>query len=124
MLVEFFAPWCASCKGLYPKVSKLCGEHPKIVVVKVNFEENKELAKKMGVKVCGSCAIGLSVQELSSTLHDLLCAQGRRQERRTVASALCWCKPPSLGGTLRPRHGVVDCRSFPSFMRITAPWGA
>jgi hypothetical protein len=42
---------CASCKSLYPKLSKICAENPQIVVVKVNFEENKELAKKFGVKV-------------------------------------------------------------------------
>ena len=51
VLVEFFAPWCASCKALYPKMSKLCAEHPNILVVKVNFEENRELARKLGVKV-------------------------------------------------------------------------
>ena len=43
--------WCASCKALYPKLSKLCAANPQIVVVKVNFEEHKELAKKLGVKV-------------------------------------------------------------------------
>jgi thiol-disulfide isomerase/thioredoxin len=43
--------WCASCKGLYPKLSNLCAENPQILVVKINFEENRELAKKLGVKV-------------------------------------------------------------------------
>jgi thiol-disulfide isomerase/thioredoxin len=43
---------CASCKGLYPKLSKMCEENPQIVIAKINFEENKELAKKLGVKVC------------------------------------------------------------------------
>eukprot|EP00892_Ulva_mutabilis_P007457 jgi/Ulvmu1/5083/UM021_0100.1 len=51
VLVEFFAPWCASCKALYPKLSKLCEANPQIIVVKLNFEESKELAKKFGVKV-------------------------------------------------------------------------
>lgn len=36
---------------MYPKLSKLCAANPQIVVVKVNFEEHKELAKKLGVKV-------------------------------------------------------------------------
>lgn len=51
VLVEFFAPWCASCKALYPKLSNLCGANPQIVVVKINFDDNKELAKTFGVKV-------------------------------------------------------------------------
>jgi thiol-disulfide isomerase/thioredoxin len=52
VILDFFAPWCASCKGLYPKLSKMCEENPQIVIAKVNFEENKDLAKKLGVKVC------------------------------------------------------------------------
>lgn len=51
VILDFFAPWCASCKGLYPKLSKMCEENPQIVVAKINFEENKDLAKKLGVKV-------------------------------------------------------------------------
>lgn len=52
VMIEFFAPWCASCKALYPKLSKLCHENPNIVIGKVNFEDNREIAKKLGVKVC------------------------------------------------------------------------
>jgi hypothetical protein len=51
VLIEFFAPWCASCKALYPKLSKLCADNPQIVIGKVNFEENREIARKLGVKV-------------------------------------------------------------------------
>ena len=52
VLIEFFAPWCASCKAMYLKLSKFCEENPNIVIGKVNFEENREIAKKLGVKVC------------------------------------------------------------------------
>jgi thiol-disulfide isomerase/thioredoxin len=51
VLVEFFAPWCNSCKALYPKVSQLCEQNPQIIVAKINFEQNRELAKKLGIKV-------------------------------------------------------------------------
>jgi thiol-disulfide isomerase/thioredoxin len=57
VILDFFAPWCASCKGLYPKLSKMCEENPQIVVAKVNFEENKDLAKKLGVKVRFSACV-------------------------------------------------------------------
>ena len=61
VLIEFFAPWCASCKALYPKLSKFCEENPNIVIGKVNFEENREIAKKLGVKVrtCSSLVCAL-----------------------------------------------------------------
>jgi thiol-disulfide isomerase/thioredoxin len=51
VLLDFYAPWCNACKSLYPKLNKLCVANPSIVIVKVNWMENKALAKTMGVKV-------------------------------------------------------------------------
>lgn len=54
VLLDFYAPWCNACKSLYPKLNKLCVANPGIVIVKVNWQENKALAKTMGVKVRSS----------------------------------------------------------------------
>ena len=51
VLVDFWAEWCAPCKALAPildEVSdKLAG---KIVVTKVNLDENQDLAMKYSIR--------------------------------------------------------------------------
>lgn len=66
VLIEFFAPWCASCKALYPKLSKFCEQNPNIVIGKVNFEENREIAKKLGVKVRTHSSLACASVHVSS----------------------------------------------------------
>ena len=51
VLVDFYAPWCNACKALYPKLSQLCAQNPQVVVVKLNWEENKSMAKTLKVNV-------------------------------------------------------------------------
>nr|BAD42332.1 thioredoxin-like protein [Nannochloris bacillaris] len=51
VVVDFFAPWCRACKALFPKFKKLCIENPNVRFVGINFEENKGLARSLGVKV-------------------------------------------------------------------------
>ncbi|KAI9118779.1 hypothetical protein K1719_010224 [Acacia pycnantha] len=51
VIVEFYGTWCASCRALYPKLCRTAEEHPEIVFLKVNFDENKPMCKSMNVKV-------------------------------------------------------------------------
>ncbi|EFJ04929.1 hypothetical protein SELMODRAFT_16645, partial [Selaginella moellendorffii] len=51
VIVEFFATWCGSCRALYPKLCKLAEEHRDIEFIKVNFEENKPMCKRLDIKV-------------------------------------------------------------------------
>jgi len=51
VVVDFFAPWCRACRALFPKLKKLCSDNPNVRFVGVNFEENKSLARCLGVKV-------------------------------------------------------------------------
>ena len=46
VLVDFYANWCGPCKMLGPVLEKVSDE---IKVVKVNVDENQELARKYGV---------------------------------------------------------------------------
>ncbi|XP_071742383.1 thioredoxin-like 2, chloroplastic isoform X2 [Rutidosis leptorrhynchoides] len=51
VIVEFYGTWCASCRALFPKLCKTAQEHPEIVFLKVNFDENKPMCKSLNVKV-------------------------------------------------------------------------
>jgi thiol-disulfide isomerase/thioredoxin len=50
VIVEFFAPWCAACKGLFPKMCNVLRDNPDILLLGVNFDENKAMAKALEVK--------------------------------------------------------------------------
>jgi thioredoxin 1 len=48
-LVDFFADWCGPCKMLGPILEKLDEEYPDVTFVKVNVDDNMELAEKYGI---------------------------------------------------------------------------
>jgi len=51
VIVEFWAPWCSPCKMVGPMLEKIANEiGDKIVVTKVNTDENPEWANKYGVQ--------------------------------------------------------------------------
>ncbi|CAM8949888.1 unnamed protein product [Rhodiola kirilowii] len=51
VVVDFYGTWCASCRALFPKLCKIAEEHPEILFLKVNFDENKSLCKSLNIKV-------------------------------------------------------------------------
>ncbi len=51
VIVDFWAPWCNPCKMVAPVLDKLAKENAgKMVVAKVNTDENPEWATKYGVQ--------------------------------------------------------------------------
>jgi thioredoxin 1 len=51
VIVDFWAPWCNPCKMIAPTLEKLAKEQDgKLIVAKVNTDENPEWMNKFGVQ--------------------------------------------------------------------------
>ena len=50
VLVDFFATWCGPCKMLTPVLEKFASKHPEVKVLKVDVDENNDLAANYGVQ--------------------------------------------------------------------------
>jgi thioredoxin 1 len=51
VLLEFYAEWCPPCRMVGPKVDELAGElQGKARVVRLNVDENSDLAREYGVQ--------------------------------------------------------------------------
>lgn len=51
VLVDFWAPWCMPCRMLGPTLDELASDYEgKVKVVKVNTDENQQLATQYGIR--------------------------------------------------------------------------
>lgn len=49
VLVDFFATWCGPCKMLGPVLEELDNDRAGVKIVKVDIDENRNLAREYGV---------------------------------------------------------------------------
>jgi thioredoxin 1 len=49
-IVDFWAPWCAPCRGFAPTFAAAAQRHPDVLFAKVNTENEQALAAHFGIR--------------------------------------------------------------------------
>jgi thioredoxin 1 len=49
VIVDFWAEWCGPCRAVAPVLDKIAEERTEVRVVKVNIDEEPELAQRYGI---------------------------------------------------------------------------
>lgn len=50
VIIDFWAPWCAPCRGFAPTFEAASETQPEIVFAKVNTEEQQEIAAAFNIR--------------------------------------------------------------------------
>ena len=51
VLVDFWAPWCTYCRRINPALDRIADSREDILIVKVNIDEEPELARQEQIEV-------------------------------------------------------------------------
>ena len=49
VIVDFWAEWCGPCHAVAPVLDRIAAERPELSLVKVNIDEEQELARRYGI---------------------------------------------------------------------------
>jgi thioredoxin 1 len=85
VLVDFWAPWCTPCRMVSPLIEELAVEYKdKVVVGKVNVDENNETASQFGVMSIPTVIMCKNGNPVAS----LVGAQGKSNYKKMIDDAL------------------------------------
>ena len=66
VLVDFWAPWCTYCRRINPVLDKIADSREDVLVVKVNIDEEPELAQQEQIEVIPTLVVYKDGFELDS----------------------------------------------------------
>ena len=49
-LVDFWAEWCAPCRAMHPVFTRLSRKFKKIKFARLNIDQNRDIAEKLGIQ--------------------------------------------------------------------------
>lgn len=70
VLVDFFATWCGPCKMLGPILETISSKRDDFDIIKIDIDENNELAYKYGIQVVPTMII-FKNGEIKETIEGL-----------------------------------------------------
>ena len=71
ILIEFYADWCEPCKTLQPTLEEVAKENLDLKVVKINVDENPDLATVFGVNYVPLLVVMENAEEVNHAMGAL-----------------------------------------------------
>ena len=68
VMVDFWAPWCGYCRRIDPVLSKLADSREDVLIVKVNIDEEPELARREQIEVIPTLVVYKEGYDLGSVV--------------------------------------------------------
>lgn len=66
VLVDFWAPWCTYCRRIDPVLDRIADSREDVLIVKVNIDEEPELARQERIEVIPTLVAYKSGYDLGS----------------------------------------------------------
>jgi thioredoxin len=68
VMVDFWAPWCTYCRRIEPALEKLAASREDILIVKVNIDEEPDLARQERIEVIPTLVVYQNGYDLGSVV--------------------------------------------------------
>ena len=68
VMVDFWAPWCTYCRRIEPALEKLADSRDDILIVKINIDEEPDLARQERIEVIPTLVIYQNGYDLGSVV--------------------------------------------------------
>jgi len=66
VMVDFWAPWCSYCRRIDPALNKIADSREDVLIVKVNIDEEPELARQERIEVIPTLVVYKNGYDLGS----------------------------------------------------------